>query len=194
MPSPVGHLVAGVAIAWAAEALPRHDRHAAAPGGQTVLRSAVTPLVVACAALALAPDLDILTAAHRSWTHSVGAILLVGGAAAVVARVRRLPVVLTALACASALGSHVLLDWLGHDQTAPIGVMALWPFSHAYLYSGIDLFADVSRRYWRPEEFFLGNALSVARELLILCPLAASAFWLRRRATRERAHPAASSP
>jgi inner membrane protein len=184
MPSPVGHLVAGVAIAWAAEALPSWGRRTRARDSEAALGTAATPLVLACAALALAPDLDILTPAHRAWTHSLGAVLLAGGAAAAIARARRLPVMLTAVACAAALGSHALLDWLGHDQTAPIGVMALWPFSHAYLYSGIDLFADVSRRYWRPEEFFLGNALSVVRELLILCPLAASAFWLRRRATR----------
>ncbi len=181
MPSPVGHLVAGVAIAWAAEALPSRSRRLAASGGGAALAPAVTPLVVACAALALAPDLDILMAAHRTWTHSVGAILLAGGAAAAIARVRRLPVVLTALACAAAVGSHVLLDWLGHDGSAPIGVMALWPFSHQFVYSGADLFADVSRRYWKPEEFFLGNARSIARELLILLPLAGLAWFARRR-------------
>jgi inner membrane protein len=186
MPSPVGHLVAGVAIAWTAEALASTTRRTPRPGGEIALAPVATPLVLACAALALAPDLDILMASHRTWTHSLGAVVLAGGAAAAVARARHLPVVLTALACAAALGSHVLLDWLGHDGTAPIGLMALWPFGHAYVYSGIDLFADVSRRYWKPEEFFLGNARSIARELLILTPLALAALFLRRWVGRPR--------
>ena len=61
--------------------------------------------------------------------------------------------------------------------------MALWPISTAYFYSGVDLFAGVSRRYWKPEEFIVSNAISVAREIVILGPVAAVAFWLRRRRT-----------
>ena len=55
--------------------------------------------------------------------------------------------------------------------------MALWPLSAAYFYSGIDLFADISRRYWKPEEFILKNAVSIAREIAILGPVAALAWW-----------------
>ena len=36
-----------------------------------------------------------------------------------------------AVACAAAWASHVLLDWLGTDAMAPIGVMALWPVDSA---------------------------------------------------------------
>jgi hypothetical protein len=53
--------------------------------------------------------------------------------------------------------------------------------STAYFYSGIDLFAEVSRRFWKPEEFVFKNAVSVAREALILGPVAAAAFWIRQR-------------
>jgi hypothetical protein len=64
--------------------------------------------------------------------------------------------------------------------------MALWPVSSAYFYSGIDLFADISRRYWKPEEFILKNAVSVARELAILGPVAGLAWWARRRSVSSR--------
>ena len=59
--------------------------------------------------------------------------------------------------------------------------MALWPISSAFLCSGVDLFADISRRYWKPEEFILNNAVSVVREVAILAPAAAAAYWLRQR-------------
>jgi hypothetical protein len=65
--------------------------------------------------------------------------------------------------------------------------MALWPLSTAYFYSGIDLFAEVSRRYWKPDEFIVRNAWSVARELLILGPVAVGAFWFRLRMGRRHA-------
>jgi inner membrane protein len=181
MPSPVGHLIAGAAIAWAVEALPSKRPKAADPASRPPGLPLVTPLVVACSALALAPDVDILMAAHRTYTHSAGSVILVACVAGVAAHALRRPAVLTALACAAAVGSHIVLDWLGHDGTAPIGVMALWPFTAAYFYSGVDLFADVSRRYWKPDEFILGNAWSIVRELLILLPPAGLAWLARRR-------------
>jgi hypothetical protein len=141
----------------------------------------VTPLVLSCAALALAPDFDILLASHRTYTHSLGAVAvaaLVGGA---VARALRSPALATGLACGAAVASHILLDWLGHDGSPPIGLMAFWPLTSSWAYSGIDLFADVSRRYWKPEEFILGNAISIAREIAILGPVALAAYWLRQR-------------
>jgi len=147
-----------------------------------------------CALLAIAPDLDILSAAHRAHTHSVAAVALVACAAGALARARGLAAVPVALACAAAFGSHILLDWLGRDSRPPIGLMAWWPFTDAYAYSGLDVFTDVSRRYWNPREFILGNAKSVARELAILTPLAATAFWLRQRAGRRRARTIASAP
>ena len=51
--------------------------------------------------------------------------------------------------------------------------MALWPISSSYYYSGLDVFADISRRYWKPEEFILKNAVSIAREIVILGPMLA---------------------
>ncbi len=117
------------------------------------------------------------------YTHSLGAVALVAMLSAVVARLLGAPSLATGLACGAAWGSHVVFDWLGRDTNTPRGVMALWPVSTAYFYSGVDLFAEVSRRYWKPQEFIVRNAISVARGIVILGPVAAAAFWLRRRRT-----------
>src|SRR5262245_34111858 len=109
MPSPIGHAIAGVAVAWGGDAVDR--------------RASSVRLVSVCAVLAAASDLDLLfPRAHRTYTHSVVAILIVFIVAASVtggvthlrasryggqARWR------TALICCAAYASHPLLDWLG---------------------------------------------------------------------------------
>ena len=187
MPSPAGHLLAGVAIAWAAEAAASARGRRGGPPTDGAKPRQFTPLVLACAALALAPDLDILLATHRTVTHSFGAVLVTAVASGAVARALGSPAIATGALCAATVASHIVLDWLGRDSNTPRGVMALWPLSTAYFYSGVDLFAEVSRRYWKPDEFILRNALSVAREVLILGPVAVGAFWFRLRVGKRRA-------
>ena len=186
MPSPVGHVVAGLAVVWAAEALGarRSERAAWAPPGPVAPRVPAAVPAAACVLLALAPDADIFIGAHRAVTHSLGAVLIVGALAAVAAWRLRLPVRASAVVCSAVWASHILLDWLGHDSRAPIGIMALWPLSEGYFSSGLDVFADVSRRYWNVDEFVFRNARSVAREVAILAPFAAVAGVLRRRNRR----------
>ena len=79
-----------------------------------------------------------------------------------------------------AYASHTLLDWLGTDSSPPIGIMALWPFSHRYFESSWHIFMAISRRYWLPE-FWIFNTLALARELAILLPLAFLVLAARRR-------------
>ncbi|MCK7529347.1 MAG: hypothetical protein MZV64_73270 [Ignavibacteriales bacterium] len=166
MPSPAGHLIAGVAIAWAAESFGPLRPHALEHGSRAAAAPAVTPLVLACAALALAPDARPPAGEppHLHPQHR--------GRRVVALRLRRrrawplgAPGAATGLACGLAVGSHIVLDWLGRDGSTPRGLMALWPLSATYFYSGLDLFADVSRRYWKPEEFIVKNAVSIAREM-----------------------------
>jgi len=180
VPSPAGHLLAGVAIAWAAESFRPLRQRAQENGSGFGAPPAITPLVLACAALALAPDFDILLASHRTYTHSLAAVVIAAFACGAIGQALGAPGLATGLTCGLAVGSHIVLDWLGRDTSTPRGLMALWPLSASYLYSGIDLFADISRRYWKPEEFILKNAVSIAREVAILAPPAALA-WLRRR-------------
>jgi inner membrane protein len=142
---------------------------------------------VAAAAAGIAPDLDLLAGRHSAETHSVGAAALTTAAAWGVLRWRRAS---RAGAVAGLLGlavlSHALLDWLGADTSAPIGIMALWPFSQGYFESDAHVFMAVSRRYWL-EEFWTYNARVLARELLILAPPALAAeWWIRRSRPRVR--------
>ncbi|MFO7695299.1 MAG: metal-dependent hydrolase [Vicinamibacterales bacterium] len=186
MPSPAGHLLAGVAIAWAAESFGALRRRAEDHRARTATAPAMTPLVLACAVLALVPDLDILLASHRTYTHSIAAAGLAAFACGAIARALGAPAVATGLTCGLVVASHIVLDWLGRDTSTPRGLMALWPLSAAYFYSGIDLFAAISRRYWKPDEFILKNAVSIGRELLILGPVVALAWWVRQRNVASR--------
>jgi inner membrane protein len=176
MPSPVGHIIAGVATGWVTQAWPG----ASQPG-----RAAAGALPFVCALLALAPDADLLLpASHRTVTHSVGAVMAAGLAAAAIARWRRWPVAASVAVTVVALGSHLALDWLGRDSSDPVGIMALWPFSQSYFSSGLDLFMDVSRRYWLFDEIIVHNAKAAARELAIIGPFAAAAWYARRLSSR----------
>jgi len=164
MPSPIGHALAGMAVGWAIAdpvVAPR--------------RRAVEPVIFG--AVAAAPDLDLLIGLHRMQVHSIGATLVV----LVVARLTLgLGQWRLALALAAAWGSHLVLDWLGNDTSAPFGLMALWPFSDAYYQSSLRLFDAVSRRYWLPQEFIWHNLAAAMKEVVIIGPFALAAFGLAR--------------
>ena len=131
------------------------------------------------AALGMAADLDFLLGAHRTYTHTLGACVLILLASMAIAPPSE-PRLLTGAACGAAYTSHLLLDWLGSDTSVPIGIMALWPFSSQFYESPIHLFLSTERRYWMPH-FWSVNLTAGIRELSILIPLAAMAYWIRRR-------------
>jgi inner membrane protein len=173
MPSPLGHALAGIAAGWLL------DPPRAGAGGRLAfsLRHAV---ILGFAGMA--PDLDLLVGAHSGPTHGLGAAVLAGSLALMLARPgagqsRR---VLFACAVALAYSSHTLLDWLGHDTTPPIGIMALWPFSREYFESPLHIFEAITRRYWLPG-FWRHNLPAMARELAIIAPVLLAVFVLRRR-------------
>jgi inner membrane protein len=129
----------------------------------------------------VAPDLDLLIGRHSAETHSIGAAVVAGAAVWAALQWKRAPRArLLAAIAAIAVLSHVLLDWLGTDTSAPIGVMAMWPFSREYVESELHLFMAVSRRYWLPE-FWTYNFSVLARELLLLGPPALAAEWIVRK-------------
>ena len=78
-------------------------------------------LTLLCAGLGAAPDLDLAFVAHRTVTHSIGAVVVVTVLAAAFAATSRRPIVRIASMCAAAYGSHLLLDWLGADYYPPRG-------------------------------------------------------------------------
>ena len=162
MPSPLGHALGGLAAGWLVAGRPRPFRRADLADAAVFV------------AVALAPDLDLLTGGHRGPTHGLGSVCVAGLLAYLATRRGAF-----AAATAAAYGSHIVLDWLGSDTTPPIGVMALWPFSHQYYASTLQLFHAVSRRYWLPDFWFL-VARAAARELLVLLPVTGLIAYVRR--------------
>jgi len=159
MPTPIGHALAGLAVAGVS-------------GGGKRLPAGHLAALVFCAA---APDLDLALRLldgvnhHRGASHSVTAAVLVGLAGVAL---RRLGAPLPGgLALGAAWGSHVLLDYLGVDTSPPSGEMALWPFSSRFYVSPVSLFYDVPRAFSRAA--IAHNLTAVAIEILVLLPVAA---------------------
>jgi hypothetical protein len=126
---------------------------------------------------AVLPDLDFLWGRHNMETHSLGAAVLAGLAtlAYTAGRNPRL-----ALAVTLAWSTHVLFDWLGSDDTPPLGVMALWPLNSTFFFADAFVFEAISRRYWLPN-FVSHNLFAVGKEIVMLAPLAGAVLWLRKR-------------
>ena len=167
MPSPVGHVVAGVAVAWTVE--PRAHKR----------------LVLAAAGLAAAPDLDLLLATvlpiqHRTITHSVAAVAVTTILAIVVTRQVNSPARLRIPAiCGLAVASHLLLDWLGVDRVPPYGLQTLWPLSSQFYLSGLDWFRGTARINVFSHAALITNALAIAQEIAILGTIAAVVYLVR---------------
>ena len=160
MPSPVGHALAGAAVALVAE---------------RSVRSALRwrSLLIVCMALAVLPDLDLLyQPIHRSFTHSLGSVILVMIVAALVTgKVTRRSGLVFGLVCAAAWGSHIVLDWLGTDPNPPRGIQALWPFSNRWFISDWNLFLGTERRQLFTSDSVRQNIRAIVREVLVLAPL-----------------------
>ncbi len=135
MPTPLGHALGGLAVGVLVSGPTTRML--------TVGRRKV-PLLVAWSVCGMLPDLDFLAGAHQGVTHSLGALLVVALATQILEP--RRPVLW--VAAAAAYGSHLVLDWLGSDTVAPIGIMALWPFDGGFYLSPYEWFFPVCRDYW----------------------------------------------
>jgi hypothetical protein len=180
MPSPIGHTLAALAIRWAGGP-ERGDRDPSGRAGW------LGPLSLACVAVAVLPDVDLLFYRwHRTVTHSVGMTLLLMIIAAVVTgKVTGRVVWRAVFLIGAAHASHILLDWLGVDRYPPHGLQALWPFSHRWFVSDWDLFLPTERRHALSGASMWTNLRAVVREVVILAPVAAMA-WLLTRTRRSR--------
>jgi membrane-bound metal-dependent hydrolase YbcI (DUF457 family) len=169
MPTPAAHALGGLAAAFLVDSIRR--------------RPVLTPALLAASAVAaMAPDLDLLAGSHRTYTHSLGAVFIVGIASWLILQRRVRSAVRAAVIVMVAYGSHLVLDWMGKDTSIPPGFTALWPFSSDYYVSGWNLFGEISRRYWLPQEFILWNLQALAWELMLLLPVVLIAWmaWSRR--------------
>jgi len=129
--------------------------------------------------LGMLPDSDFLFDAHSTVTHSIGAVVLL-----FVVVVLMSGKIYFSIGCAFAYGSHLLLDWLGGDVTAPYGIMMLWPYSQEFFLSEVSLFSGICREF---NSFYCWqhNLRALVWELLILGPLV-SFIVLRSRSARSK--------
>jgi membrane-bound metal-dependent hydrolase YbcI (DUF457 family) len=182
MPTPLGHMLAGVAVAWGADLVPGDRAWRAASSDASWYRRAGNGLTLACGALGALADLDLLVLrTHRTFTHSMAAVAFIALFAAAMAANAHRPILRVAVMCAAAYASHLLLDWLGIDNFAPRGIQAWWPFSHAWYISGRDLFWETARNGVFERAALRLNAIAVAREIEILLPVLVLLWTARRR-------------
>ena len=179
MPSPIGHVLAGVAAAWTADLVPGHRTWRTAPNSASFYRRAGNGLTLVCAALGPAPDLDLLFMRHRTATHSIGAVIFVGLFAAALAANARRPIARVALMCAAAYATHLLLDWLGADTFKPYGLQAFWPFSASWYISGFTIFRQTARLQFLTPPIIQQNVIAVAQEIVILGPTVVALWRVR---------------
>ena len=164
MPSPVGHTLAGCCLAAVA-----------ARGGPGAPAAVGAPFVAAVLLAANLPDSDFLLGpllrpfgialAHQGPTHSlafvwIGALLLALAARGAVRPLRAFGWLLAAGAL------HLLLDYVSHDDVAPIGLPFLWPLAGDYFHSPIDLFPGTDR----DEPLSVRNVLQLLAELAWTLP------------------------
>ena len=179
MPTSIGHALAGAAAAWSVDLVPGRRAWRTAPPTASWYRRAGNGLTLVCAALAAVPDADLLFRLHRTFSHSIGAVVLVGILAAAIGVLTNRPAVRLALMCATAYGTHLLLDWLAVDLWPPYGIQAFWPFSDAWYISPWIVFRQIERARLFSAATLRLNALAVAQEIAVLAPILI-VIWLVR--------------
>ncbi len=177
MPSPIAHVLAGWTVATAGGAA------GAGPDPTQPKRHGwAAPLLLLGAFIGASPDLDLLVSGwHRAGTHSfLATALLMIIAAVVTGQVTGRINWRIVLVVGGAHASHLLLDWLGTDPTAPKGIQLLWPFDRTYFVSGLDLFPRTERRLSDPT-FVSANLKAAAVELALTLPVALAVWkWARK--------------
>ena len=182
MASPLGHMLAGIALGRAFDD---------SSGRRTLA------LLVGCVALALAPDLDFLPGLlqgqpalyHQGPSHSLVAGLALSLGAALLLRRDRRHLLRTWLLLFAAFGSHLAIDSLGRDHRPPIGMPLLWPFSDTTWRAPVTLLPGVNHavsgsegtREWLAMVFSWINVRAILAEFLLVGPLLILVEGLRRR-------------
>ena len=179
MPSPFGHTLAGLAIAWT--------------GGRP--RARVWALALSCAVLAALPDADLLIpGTHRTFTHSVlAAVLVTIIAVGVTGKVTGKVDWRAGLLCGGAYASHLLMDVFGADPNPPSGIQLFWP-ARIWIISPWTFFPGTERRHLLTCESFKVNLKALVVEAAVMTPIAAAAWFMRRYRNRVRSSGQDSPP
>jgi len=186
MPSPIGHSLAGYII----------YRAIRRPAAVREFVSVLPYLVVANA-----PDLDFIPGFfvgdpnryHHGMSHSVGFALLVSVAASFFLCLKRQASMGRNFSIVFCLYfSHIALDYLSVDSSAPHGVPLFWPLSDKFYIASFAFLPDVTREPFTSSSltfilsfFSLHNLWTVLIELLLLLPVLFLVSGLRQRKRTE---------
>ena len=174
MPSPIGHALAGIVVAWV-------GGPDASPRGETT--KPFTWLTLVCCGLAVIPDLDLMVPFpfHRTATHSVlAAVLVTIVTAGVTGWVTGQVSWATALVCGAAFLSHLVLDWAGADDNPPFGVQPFWPFDGRWFISPWVVCPGTERQDLLSWRTLVINLKALVAEVAMFGPVVA-VLWIRRR-------------
>lgn len=186
MTSPVGHSLGGYIVGGR-----RSSIHATPAAGIMPVLSSLLFIVFA----ANAADLDFLLGAwmgdfngyHHRGSHSIAAVLGFTAVVYFMASLLKLHAGTLAATGGLAYASHLALDWLTADTTAPFGLQLFWPVSEQFMLAPQNLFLNIehgamtdSMVHALPSIFSLHNLAAIGLELLILGPLAMITFWRRK--------------
>lgn len=168
MATPVGHMIAGMAVS-----LKR-------PGLIPPLRwKAVLGVFI----LANLPDIDFLFGAvvgdpnryHHLWTHSFVFAVLVALVIGIITQLRRKNGLKTGLWAAAILGTHLALDYISKDTRIPFGMPLFWPFSDQQYLSPVIVLSDVHKSSgngaFLASLFCWHNVMTILIEVVVLSPL-----------------------
>jgi membrane-bound metal-dependent hydrolase YbcI (DUF457 family) len=172
MATPVGHLLAGAAI------------------GTLMSRGSNLPRAIFIGGLAaIAADFDFIPGIlignpgrfHHAQSHSITFAVLVGLIAGLIARESRLR---WGLLVGVGYASHLILDGLTFDDSAPHGIPILWPFMRDVFQSPITLFPNVA---WGSRSLITAQNLDLLiRELGLIGSFFVGALYcIRRRLFQE---------
>ena len=183
MPSPIGHALAGAAIAWSLG------------GASTTGASTRWRLPIVCAVCAALPDIDLLyMPTHRTATHSVPVAVLLTILAVVVTgwvnpirdwAGRRFGVRLADVRHRPRLRSRLVVAHPAglarrRRQSAPRRPGTLAVQRHVVL-SGVDVFPGTQRRNPLSMSAMLINLQAAIWETALMGSIAAAVWWLRSR-------------
>jgi membrane-bound metal-dependent hydrolase YbcI (DUF457 family) len=173
MPSPVGHLLSGISV-------------------YTILKPARPNrkwIFFAALFMAVMPDFDFVfgffagnpNRYHHHFTHSIFFITVMSFFVALFfSKNSRMSLFADFVLLTAAGSSHLLLDMLAVDTTAPFGMPLFWPLSEKYIILPVSIFSNIQRAShsgrFLSSLFNLHNLVAIGKEVLILGSI--TLFWL----------------
>lgn len=180
MPSPVGHSIAGLAVALIS---PKKKNRQ------------VLFLAIFCVIFATVPDIDFIPGLlmnrpalfHGDFTHSIGFAFVISAVAAVILRLKGLSILSTFTLGFTSYLTHLLLDLFNPDGRPPYGIPLLWPISETYYLSPWTMFTGVQHASststttldFLKQVITYHNIKAIGVEILLLTPILFLVKWLQ---------------